>query len=138
MEPITRQFGRHTLSLEAPDLVFVRLDGTIDADLLNGVVEWQRSWDTSNGHYFVLCDVTSIGAVPPDTRHLFQNFPLNEYVTTTACFGAGFTVRVIIDMRARAQRLLGRQPAGSQIHFFANEAQARAFLEEARKARAAM
>lgn len=134
MDDAPRDFGGQLAWIEEPDTFCMRFRGTIDPASFRAVLEFQHAWCKDKTHFFALCDLSEAGAAPPETRRVLQEFK-DWRPATTACFGASFPLRVVADMFSRARRALGLAPGNSVTRFFATEAEARAFIEQERKAR---
>jgi hypothetical protein len=136
MEGAPQYFGEQMIWIEEPDLFCMRFRGTVDPASFRAMLAFQHTWCKDKKHYFVLCDLSGIDAVPLETRRALHDFR-KRGSATAACFGASFPVRIMADMVGRARRALGLAPASSLTRFFATEAEARAFIQKERKARSA-
>lgn len=136
MDDGPRGFGEILAWIEEPDLFCMRFEGKCQPACFRAMLEFQHAWCKSRTHFFALCDLSEAEAAPPETRRVAQEFQ-QPCPSTTACFGASFPVRIAADLLGRARRALGWAPSDSVTRFFATEAEARAFIQRERMARAA-
>jgi hypothetical protein len=118
---------------EPPDVCFAAFVGDIDASVMRRMNEelWRIAHDKP--HIFLLLDNSRTGSVPSEARKLAAEGLKNLRVMGAAVFGASFTVRVLVSLLARAHAILWKETA-MDLHFFRDEAEARAWIEERRRA----
>src|SRR5262245_39828940 len=84
-------FGRHFVRIEEPDIFHIRCSGAVTAEELRGILDYQVAWGTGNNGYYVLCDLTDLGAVYPEARRTMNEGMAEAGVRLASiCFGATF------------------------------------------------
>ncbi|HVK68853.1 MAG TPA: hypothetical protein VM694_30555 [Polyangium sp.] len=131
-----RQFGEQVAWTEAPNIFGMRLAGEVDGPSLDALIAYQRAWGAERGHIFVLCDLSAVTGATPEARRVLQG-TRHTSPMTHVCFGAKFTIRIFAEMVMRAARFLRTSPPDMHIVFFANEAEARAYIASTRLPRRA-
>jgi hypothetical protein len=130
-----RWFGSHVAWIEEPDVYYVRFAGPVTGQELRDIIDYRVTWGTDKKAYYVLSDVTDLGAVSSDARLAMNEGRANVGVrVTNLIFGATFAVRVMVNMVNRAIKILRPTQAEAQgeVIFVATEAEARAEVEKRR------
>ncbi|MFO0579942.1 MAG: hypothetical protein U1A78_38715 [Polyangia bacterium] len=127
--------GRHQVAREAPDLLFVRLDGPIHPDEARALVRADRMIWREHGYSLILIDAQQAGAFDAAARQAsFDEIKRYAgYRGTTAVFGLSPYLRILLNLICNALRLLGDQD--DEVQCFKDEQDARAFLEARRGVR---
>lgn len=127
------QGGGSFIRFEPPDTCFVVFVGDVDASLMRAMNEelWRAAHDKP--YIFLLQDHSRAGPMSPEARKLAVDGTRNLRVAGAASFGASFTMRVILSLLARAHTLF-RKETGQVLYFFRDEAEARAWIAERRRA----
>lgn len=118
---------------EPPDIVFAGFVGVVDVDLtrrMNAEL-WRLAHDKPR--IFLLLDQSRIVSVTPEARKIALEITKKLPLVGAASFGASFPVRVMVTLLARADAFF-RKETGPAVHFFGSEAEARAWIEERRRA----
>jgi len=121
--------------------VCVRFSGPVSGPELRGLIDWQVQVTAGNRAYYVLGDLTAVGAVSTEARRIMNEGRGNESVRAFhVCFGASFGSRIVMDMVTRAMRLLNPELADAQgdVIFVEDEAEARARIAAHRGSRASI
>lgn len=124
---------RSFVRFEPPDLCVSAFIGDTDAAEMRHMNEELRRLTEGLDHVFLLLDQTRAGSVTAEARKLGVEGTKGIPVVEAAAFGASFQVRVVITLVVRVLKLL-RGEKRELIHFFATEAEARAYLAERRRA----
>jgi hypothetical protein len=119
--------------LEPPDVCFAAFVGDIDASVMRRMNEelWRVAHEKP--YIFLLLDHSRTGSVSSEARKLAAEGTRNLRVVGVASFGASFPVRVVVSLLARAHAFFRKETA-MDLHFFRDEAEARAWIEERRRA----
>jgi hypothetical protein len=130
-----RHFGKHAVWAEGPDTLVLRFGGDIESRSYQALLDFQHEWSRGKTFYFMLCDLSKIRTVEASSLRQFHSFRKDGPPVTVACFGASYTVRVAAEMSSRALRALSHSAPSTVTRFFVTEAEARAFLEDARRSK---
>jgi hypothetical protein len=128
-EPAVGSFVR----FEPPDICFAAFVGDIDASVMLRMNEelWRAAHDKP--HVFLLLDHSRTGSVSAEARKLAVAGSKKLRIVGAASFGASFPVRVLVSLAVRAHAFF-RKESEQDLHFFRDEAEARAWIEERRRA----
>jgi hypothetical protein len=85
---------------------------------------------------FLLMDHSNVDSISAEARKVALEATQDLRIAGGASFGASFTVRVLVSLLARAHSIFWGEDA-KVIRFFRTEAEARAWIEERRRALAA-
>lgn len=125
-----RRAGPHALTIEAPDVLYMRLDGDVEVDHMRMFLEVIAEFPAE---VHVLRDARKSRLVKPRAREfMLKNMPKGKVVSFIS-FGAPFHARTVITMLARAIRLIHRD--SPIVGFTTTEKEARAWIERLREAR---
>nr|AYM52968.1 hypothetical protein [Jahnella sp. MSr9139] len=128
-----RELGAHEVLFEPPDLSIFRARGDISAADVGLIRAEVRRLCQEREALFSLVDLTGLGAILPEARsRAARPWPLQ--IQGIAVIGAGFLHRVVITAVDRALARLFRGDGRFTPHFFATEAEARAWLDQRRRA----
>lgn len=119
--------------LEPPDLCVAVFVGDIDAALMRRMNEELKRAAEGRDHIFLLVDQTRAGSVSAEARKLGVEGAKDLNIRDSAVFGASFHVRTVMTLITRVMKLI-RGERAELVHFFATEAEARAYLAERRRA----
>lgn len=129
----SRQFDEHIAWTEEPDVFAMQLAGEVDGPPLGALLTFQSAWAEGKSHVFILCDLSRVRGATTEARRVLQATRIPRGALTHVCFGASFSARVFADMVVRAARFLGKTPPGMEVVFFAEEPEARAYIEHTRR-----
>jgi hypothetical protein len=132
-----RWSGRHKVWFEEPDLVGIRFSGAVSGAELRQIIDWRVDFGAGKQVFYVLCDLTELGDVSPAALRVMNEGKVNEGVRVfSVCYGARFTVRVLVDMVTRSLKALHPDilEAEGEVVFVASEADARALIGKRRSA----
>lgn len=131
-----RCIGTHRLRFEPPDLIFLEDRGDFSLEDAAALIEEVDRIAASRGPLLLLNDFRQLGQVPSAARKRLINPSLISRIRAAAIFGAGFPQRILFRMAVNALKLTyGASMPEMQI--FESEAEARAWLDEARRGRSA-
>jgi hypothetical protein len=131
LKPWERKVGAHALWFEPPDLLGMRPSGPMSSDEAAELLEELTELARLVPHALGLMDISGLGQLSSEARLVALKWtrPPN---TETAVYGASFRHRVMLELLSKAARLFARD--FSAMNFFETEREARAFLEERRRA----
>ncbi|MBK9266446.1 MAG: hypothetical protein IPM54_42495 [Polyangiaceae bacterium] len=124
-----RQVGRHRLTIEPPDLIYLHIDGDVDLEHIKAFVAAIRELPSSTKVY-VLRDARKSGLITLRAREYVLKHVESGRVGAFISFGAPFHVRTMITMIAKAVRLL--RDGSLVVGFTDTEAEARAWIDRVR------
>jgi hypothetical protein len=128
-----RHFGKHAVWAEEPETLAIRFGCDIDPHSYQALLDFQHEWSRGKTSYFLLCDLSALRTVHASSLRQFHIFRKDGPPVTVACFGASFAVRVAAEMSSRALKALNHPAPSTETRFFATEAEARAFIGNARR-----
>lgn len=122
------RIGSHTVTLEAPDFLHIRVCGALSPDEARALVRADRAVWMDAGYSLVLLDATEGTTFPAAARAAsVEEVKLHPgYLGSTAVFGLSPYMRVLLNLMGNALRLLGTQD--DELECFKDEEAARAFL----------
>lgn len=123
--------GRHRIRFEPPDLVFVINDGEISRDQATELIGRVQVFAEGKDRVFLMFDLERSGHIEPAARKIVVDSFGRMRVGGIAMFGASFTHRVIASLMMKATGIFFSSPL--DVHFFASEADARAWIDERRR-----
>ena len=130
---IKEQDAGSFVRFEPPDICFAAFVGDVDASLMRRMNEDLVRIAHNKRHIFLLMDHSRTGSITPEARKLAIEATKNLPIVGGASFGASFPVRVITLLLARAHMLF-RKETDQVLYFFRDEAEARAWIDERRRA----
>ena len=132
LERWERTFGDHTMSLEAPDILILRIKGDLEEAHVGPIREELNRVCRELPYVFGLVDMSRMGTITASARKAAaaQRNPPN---LSNAVFGASFTQRVLIQLVIKAVRVL--RGVAPTMGMFETEVEARAWIHEQRRAR---
>jgi hypothetical protein len=122
----------HGVRPEPPDTMFLRVQGDLDVASAREMVAMMRRFCEGTSSLLLLVDMAGLRSLPADARKVLAELLLEIPVAATAAFGASFAQRVVATMADKTNNLI-RGSRAYETRFFANEAQARAWLEQKRR-----
>lgn len=122
--------GKHQLITDG-DSVFVIARGTVTLDDMRGFLNHFARIKQEYGCLFTFYDGRQSAGIDAEARKLATDQPKsNKEADLQVIFGVSFTVRVVLNMIVRAQKVL--QNRRVQLHVFATENEARTFFDTER------
>lgn len=133
--PDMLRVGGHTATREEPDLLRIRLTGSLSPDEVRTLVQADRALWRERGYSLVLLDAREAGSFDAAARQASFDEAKRDpgYLGTTAVFGLSGSLRVLLNLVANALRLLKDQD--DEMRCFLSEADARAYLKTRRAVR---
>ncbi|MDI3292003.1 hypothetical protein [Polyangium sp. 15x6] len=128
-------FGLSEMIFEAPDTFVMKPRGAFDEETASAMIEHLVARAEALPFVLLLMDLTSLGVITPAARHVLTSNGHRLPPRALAIHGGSFTVRVMSQMMARASWLRGSRDRW--VWHSPNEAAARAWLDEKRRALAA-
>ncbi|MDC3961516.1 STAS/SEC14 domain-containing protein [Polyangium jinanense] len=125
------RIGRHMLHFEQEDLLVMEFHGDVEDGEMSAIFRVHDERLLALGRIFVLADVRQATAMSRMAKGegLGRPKPLPPHVV--AVVGAPYSIRVLIELIARATKLL--TGGATTLRFFETIAEARAYLEECRR-----
>jgi hypothetical protein len=123
--------GNHVLRFEQEDLLLMEFHGDILPGEMGAIYRAHDARLLAIGRLFVLADVSGAKGMSNGSKHEARERPKPLPPHVVAVVGAPYTLRVVIDLLARATRLL--TGGATTLRFFETMEQARAYLEECRR-----
>jgi hypothetical protein len=122
--------GPHLITIEAPDLLYLRLEGDVDIDHMKVFLEVVLALPAE---VHVLRDGRTSRHVGPRAREFMLKAAPKGKIVSYISFGASLYSRTVIAMVARAIRLIRHD--APVVGFTTTEAEARVWIEQLREAR---
>ncbi|UQA56164.1 hypothetical protein [Polyangium aurulentum] len=124
--------GAHLYRFEPPDLLRSRPVGLISRE------ELSTSLDIIELHgrkapLFWIVDLSRLGGIAPNARRLLSERDARSLLRAIVLVGGSFQQRVLATLAIRAVRLFWRHKTHVPFHFFATEAEGRAWVEAERR-----
>jgi hypothetical protein len=129
-----KKVGEHIFWIEPPDILVFVLVGDVNAPEVAEIIAHILSCTSHLKYVFCLGDITAMENIPPEARKLTAaaaSIPYRGMAVWGGTFG-----RVVLAKLALAILNFGRAD-DNPVRFFSAEAEARAWLEERRRAVAA-
>lgn len=124
--------GEHKVRFEAPDIIHSRPGGDISVSDSMVLVNFAKSLPKPANGFFSLVDMSRVGRQDPAIAKRVEAQEMLQMQRAQVFYNASFRQRALIGIFVRLSRLLKHStPANAKI--FATEAEARAWIEEARK-----
>lgn len=123
--------GKHLLRVDG-DTIFFLSRGVLSLDELKTLMVHYRRIRDEHGRLFIFFDSRQALGIEPAARN--YNPPLDRSLylpDLQVSFGASFTLRVVMGMFNRANRILRRK--ATPLQMFETESEARAFFEKERE-----
>lgn len=125
--------GKHYLAFEEPDILFMRLNGSVSQDEGSEINRLHREIGVGRDHIFFLVDLKGLDSIHPSVRkesgEVLRELPLRG----AAIYQASFKARVIAKLIITAMNLFRNEEEKAPIEFFDTEAEARAWIEMRRR-----
>jgi hypothetical protein len=125
--------GENCIRFEPPDICFVVYGGDLSEAEAIGINAEIRKVAEGKGHTFLLCDLTNMGDVSTEVRKTSAETLRMVNFRGIAVYGASFHLRVIAMLVAKLINVKAAS-ADNPIRFFSTGAEARAWLDERRRA----
>ncbi|MDI1483377.1 STAS/SEC14 domain-containing protein [Polyangium sp. y55x31] len=125
------RIGRHVFRFEHEDLLLMEIHGDIERGEMAAMYRVHDERLLALGRLFVLADVRQAAGMSRMTKGEGLGRPKSLPPHVVAVVGAPFPVQVVIELFARATKLL--TGGATTLRFFETIAEARAYLEECRR-----
>jgi hypothetical protein len=132
-EPAKRSvpMGTHLVHIEGDTLELIAR-GTLTFDDMTALLEHFIGIKRKHGMLFVLYDGLECTGFDPTARKLASQLRSDEVnANLRVAFGVPFTIRVLLSMIVRAQKVLANRDI--HVHVFDHEKEARAFFDKERE-----
>jgi hypothetical protein len=126
------RIGRHGVRFVSSDAVELELRGDLALDEAACILRELDARLVAQGRLFILCEVSQLGNLTVGARGHLRHRPKRRAPYVIAYVGAGFKMRVVVDLLDRAAKLLGQD----RIYycFFDRKEEARTWLAGIRDA----
>jgi hypothetical protein len=131
------KIGDHRLAFEPPDLLKSTIRGDIDERQMGEFVSIVLNLASARPYLLALADLHEMGDIPPEARKIAVRMRNRITFRGMAFYNGRFRTRIVIKFILGAVNLLS-PTADNPLRFCEDEAEARAWLEERRRAVAAM
>lgn len=125
--------GKHIFRWEPPDVTFLSYVGDFDGDSMHRLDQIARQFSVPRPYVLVLIDMSRVGTITAEARKRSAEDGIGVPMRGVAVFGASRAVRVVMSVVSRALDLFHGGHSDNPTHFFATEAEARAWIAERRK-----
>jgi len=126
------RIGKHVLRFEREDMLLMEFHGDILKGEMGAMYRLHDERLLAEGRIFVLADVREATGMASTAKHEARDRPKPLPPHVVAVVGAPYTLRVMIDLLARATKLL--TGGATTLRFFDTMAEARVYLDECRRA----
>ena len=127
------QCGQQVTSLELPDIVHLRLQGTVtveEAKLIN-VAHLEYAQDVS--HFFYMIDLADLGDLPAAARREASSVLKILPVRGTVIYNAPLRAKVLAKLLLTAASLFRKGEESNPVFFADTEEEARALIDKRRR-----
>jgi hypothetical protein len=122
--------GTHQISVEGDTVIFVA-HGMLTVDDLREILNIYWRIKETLGQLFVFYDCRGSTGIDPEARKMATMQPrTKKQADLQVAFGISFTIRVVLNMIMRAQKVLRNREV--TMHFWDNEATAWSFFQAER------
>ena len=123
--------GEQITGFEEPDLIYMKLSGTVTDDEVRVINEMQIDFCRGRDSVFFLIDLSELESLSNSVRRAAIEGLNQMPVGGLAVFEAPLTARVLAKLIITGMKLFGKT---IPLHFFDDEAGARAWIEQQRSA----
>jgi hypothetical protein len=127
-----RIIGSHSVRFEPPDILFLRLTGDVEEAHVMPIMEEFGRYAEELPYLYGLVDMVRMGSITPAARKA-SALAKNPENSAVVLFSASFTHRVIVKLVLKAAQIFSASTQPTAM--FGTEAEARAWIEEQRRAR---
>lgn len=124
--------GPHWFRWEPPDTGYVVYTGDVDGPTMKELSQKARTFTIGKPRVFLIVDMTYAGRIATEARKISADGSAGLALRGIAVIGASWAVRVIATLVTRAVDLL-HQNTDNPTKFFANESEARAWIDGRRR-----
>jgi hypothetical protein len=123
------KIGAHEVTLEPPDIYFVRSIGDVSPEEMARMMDGFRAFADGKEWVFWMTDISRLGDVPPATRKIGASLPLPAQTAGAVIYGGKLHQRVLAKLAVSLSQLVRGKDEANRIFYVATEAQARARIE---------
>ena len=123
--------GEQITGFEEPDLIYMKLSGTVTDDEVRVINEMQIDFCRGRDRVFFLIDLSELESLSNSVRRAAIEGLNQMPAGGLAVFEAPLTARVLAKLIITGMKLFGKT---IPLHFFDDEAGARAWIEQQRSA----
>ncbi len=127
-----QRMARHRVVFEPPDLLLSKPDKIITHEDNEVIWKFILSATANVERFYWIANISELERLPPATKTANAASVIAK-LHGLACVQGSFAQRTIIGISARAAKLLGYRRAESDVGFFDNESEARAWIESLRR-----
>lgn len=122
--------GEQITGFEEPDLIYMKLIGTVTEDEVRVINEMQIDFCRGRERVFFLIDLSELESLSNASRRAAIEGLNQMPAAGLAVFEAPLTARVLAKLLITGMKLFGKE---IPLHFFDDEAGARAWIDQRRK-----
>ncbi|MFL6202964.1 MAG: STAS/SEC14 domain-containing protein [Thermoanaerobaculia bacterium] len=123
--------GEQITGFEEPDLIYMKLSGTVTEDEVRVINEMQIDFSRGRERVFFLVDLSELESLSNSVRRAAIEALNKMPVGGLAVYDAPLTARVLAKLLVTGMRLFGKY---LPLQFLDSEAEARAWIEQQRQA----
>jgi hypothetical protein len=127
------KIGSHEVTLEPPDIYFVRSIGEVSPEDLARMFDGFRAFADGRERVYWMTDISRIGDVPPATRKVGAASPMPAQTAGAVIYGGKLHQRVLTQLAVALAELIRGSGKGKRVFFVATEAEARAKIDMLRE-----
>ena len=126
-----RKVGDGFATRPAPDVVFVKVNGTLEADDVATEMDWANQVNMETGRSFILADMSDGVNVTAAARRHMVNYAKERPLSGVVFYAASFQMRVLGNLVFNALNLMRKEPQPFTI--VDTRPDAEAWIEEQRQ-----
>ena len=123
------QIGQQVTSFEEPDLIYVRLSGTVTDEEVQVINALHLDYSRGRSRIFFLMDLEELEGLPTSVRKAVLETLNQISIGGLSIYKASLTARVLTKLIVTGMRLFGKH---LPLEFSETEAEARAWIEQRR------
>jgi len=124
------QVGKHATSFEEPDIIYLRLAGTVTDEEVQVINAHHLDYGLGRGQIFFLIDLEELEGLPNSVRKAVLETLNQITIGGFSVYKAPLTARVLAKLIVIGMRLFGKH---IPLEFWDTEAEARAWIEQRRR-----
>jgi len=129
----SHQCGQQVTSLELPDIVHLRLQGTVTVEEAKSINEAHLEYAQDVSHFFYMINLEDLGDLPAAARREASSVLKVLPVRGTVVCNAPLRAKVLAKLLLTAASLFRKGEEGNPILFADSEEEARALIDKRRQ-----
>ncbi|HRI64549.1 MAG TPA: hypothetical protein PK156_09920 [Polyangium sp.] len=127
-----QRIAHHRVVFEPPDLLLSKPNKIITQEDNDAIWKFIFHVTASVERFYWIANISELERLPPATKTANAAGAIGK-LHGLACVQGSFAQRTILGISARAAKLMGYRHAESDVGFFDNESEARAWIESLRQ-----